>query len=335
MLGRDFQRNLEPYEIERLTESRAIKVWSGELAVEQTLNTEVTTAFPVDQAVGDMAPGVYVMTADVKGNTTDTDDSISTQWFIVSDMGLSAYSGSDGINVFVNSLATHRAEGPDRSAADVARQRGARHQAQRRRRAACSSRRAFPAARARCRPPCWSPPTRSGDYGFLNLKGPAFDLSDRGVAGRPPVAGLDAFVYTERGVYRSGETVHITSLLRDPQGVAAAGVPLTLVVERPDGLEYRRTRCADQGVGGYSLSVPISSAASTGTWRVRAFTDPKRPAVGETTFLVEDYVPDRLEFDLAAPARADRPRHADQADGRRPLSLRRAGLRASISKARS
>jgi uncharacterized protein YfaS (alpha-2-macroglobulin family) len=58
----------------------------------------------------------------------------------------------------------------------------------------------------------------------------------------------------------------------------------------------------DQGIGGRSLSVPINSAASTGTWRVRAFTDPKRPAVGEATFLVEDYVADRLEFDLAAPS---------------------------------
>src|SRR6185436_10042775 len=139
-----------------------------------------------------------------------------------------------------------------------------------------------------------------GDYGFLNLKGPAFDLSDRGVSGRPPVAGLDAFVVTERGVYRSGETVHIMSLLRDAQGAAALNVPLTLVVERPDGIEYRRVAVPDQGVGGHTLDVPINPAASTGTWRVRAFTDPKRPAVGETTFLVEDYVADRLEFDLTA-----------------------------------
>ena len=56
VLGRDFQRNLDRYDIERLTESRGIKVWNGELAVEQTLNAEVTTAFPVDQAVGDMRP---------------------------------------------------------------------------------------------------------------------------------------------------------------------------------------------------------------------------------------------------------------------------------------
>ena len=143
-----------------------------------------------------------------------------------------------------------------------------------------------------------------GDYAFLSLKTPAFDLTDRGVAGRVVPSGLDAFVYAERGVYRSGETVHLTALLRDPQGVAATGTPLTLVVERPDGVEYRRTVVADQGLGGRSLDVPLVASSPTGTWRARAFTDPKRPAVGETTFMVEDYVPDRLEFDLATSAKS-------------------------------
>ena len=78
-------------------------------------------------------------------------------------------------------------------------------------------------------------------------------------------------------------------------------MPLTLVVERPDGVEYRRTVVQDQGLGGRSLSFPMISAAPTGTYRVRAYTDPKGPAVGSTSFLVEDYVPDRMEFDLASP----------------------------------
>ena len=137
-----------------------------------------------------------------------------------------------------------------------------------------------------------------GDYAFLDLKAPAFDLSDRGVSGRTAPEGLDAFVYTERGVYRSGETVHVTTLLRDGRGDAAAGVPLILVVERPDGVEYRREIVPDQGIGGRSLSVPIIGTAPTGTWRVHAFTDPKRPSLGDATFMVEDYVPDRLEFDV-------------------------------------
>jgi hypothetical protein len=140
------------------------------------------------------------------------------------------------------------------------------------------------------------------DYAFLSLKTTAFDLSDRGVAGRQVPTGLDAFVYTERGVYRSGEPVQVTSLLRDARGIAAAS-PLTLVMERPDGVEYRRALVADQGLGGHSWSVPIVSSASTGTWRVRAYTDPKRPPVGEATFLVEDYVADRIEFDLTTAAK--------------------------------
>src|SRR4029078_1176600 len=111
VLGRDFQRNLDTYDLERLTQSRGVKARAGELPVEQALNAEITTAFPVDQAVGDMAPGVYVMTAAVKGTVSDDSDSLSTRGLLVPDMGLAAYSGNDGINVFVNSLATTEPRG--------------------------------------------------------------------------------------------------------------------------------------------------------------------------------------------------------------------------------
>ena len=117
--------------------------------------------------------------------------------------------------------------------------------------------------------------------------------------------GADAFVYAERGVYRSNETVYLTALLRDGQGNAMTGAPLTLVIERPDGVEFRRAVLPDQGAGGRSLTVPLNSAVPTGTWRVRAFTDPKGASVGETTFMVEDYIPERIEFDLTAKDKAD------------------------------
>ena len=38
--------------------------------------------------------------------------------------------------------------------------------------------------------------------------------------------------------------------------------------------------------------------AMHGTWRIAAYTDAKAPPVGEATFLVEDYVPERLEVTL-------------------------------------
>ena len=301
LLGYDFQRNLSRYQAEQLANERGAKVWSGELAVESKLNTEVTTAFPLDQAVKDLGPGVYAMTAEAKDVVSNEYGQQATQWFIVSDLGLTAYSAHDGIDVFVHSLASAEPRG----SVDV-RLMARNNEVLAVRQTDRNGFIHFEAGLARGEggaAPAAIVASEKADYAFLSLKSPAFDLSDRGVAGRPVPAGLDAFVYTERGVYRSGETVAVTALLRDARGVAAPNAPLTVVVERPDGVEYRRAVVADQGLGGHALSVPLVASAATGTWRVVAYTDPKRPPVGETTFMVEDYVPDRIEFDLTAAAK--------------------------------
>ena len=301
LLGYDFQRNLSRYQAERLGNERGAKVWSGEFTVESKLNAEVTTAFPLDQAVKDLSPGVYAMTAEPKDAVSNDYRQQATQWFVVSDIGLTAYTTHDGIDVFVHSLATADPRGSvevrlmarnnEQLAVRQTDRNGFIH---------------FEAGLARGEgglAPAAIVTAEKNDYAFLSLKSPAFDLSDRGVAGRAIPAGLDAFVYTERGVYRTGESVAITALLRDALGAAALNVPLTVVVERPDGVEYKRAVVADGGLGGRSLTVPIVTSASTGTWRVAVYTDPKRSPVGEATFMVEDYVPDRIEFSLTSTAK--------------------------------
>src|SRR4029079_9211254 len=95
-----------------------------------------------------------------------------------------------------------------------------------------------------------------------------------------------------------GETVHAAVLLLDGNANQLAQVPVTLVVQRPDGVEYSRTVLNDQGAGGRTLDMRLIASPACGTWRVSAYTDPKGPAIGDTSFLVEDYIPDRIEFDL-------------------------------------
>ena len=73
------------------------------------------------------------------------------------------------------------------------------------------------------------------------------DLTDRGVEGREPPKPLDVFLTTERGIYRVGETVYATALVRDATAVAVDDVPLTAIVTRPDGKEHSRIALADQG----------------------------------------------------------------------------------------
>jgi uncharacterized protein YfaS (alpha-2-macroglobulin family) len=299
----DFQRALSRYELSSLGDERGVKVWSGQLATAMTLNQDVTTAFPVDEALGTMQPGVYVMTAAAKGPGSEGSDEdgggLATQWFIVSDLGLTAFSGNDGIHVFVNSLAS--AEAVDKAEVRLV---ARNNEILATRKTDDSGHAVFEAGLARgeggLSPAMLTVSTDKADYAFLSLKSSAFDLSDRGVSGRAVPAGADAFVYAERGVYRSNETVYLTALLRDGLGNAISGGPLTLVIERPDGVEFRRAVLPDQGAGGRTLAVALNSAVPTGTWRVRAFTDPKGNSVGETTFMVEDYIPERIDFEVTS-----------------------------------
>ena len=72
------------------------------------------------------------------------------------------------------------------------------------------------------------------DVAFLSLNDPEFDLSDRGVEGREAAPPVDVFLSTDRGAYRAGETVYATALARDSGAAAVEGLPLTVVVKRPD-----------------------------------------------------------------------------------------------------
>ncbi|MFC0283733.1 alpha-2-macroglobulin [Camelimonas abortus] len=302
-----FLSQLSRHGIDQVIDTTGQKIWSGELEVKSPqLNADVITAFPVHAAVGRLQPGVYVMTArPAAAAPLAGDDDYgdrATQWFVVSDLGLTAVSTDNGVRVLVRSLATARpvagvevrllarnnevlatrATGPDGGVTfdpGLARGRGGM----------------APGMVVASGP--------DGDYNFLDLEQTPFDLTDRGDRGRPAPGALDAYVFPERGVYRPGETAFITAMLRDNRGIAVTGAPLTLVVRRPDGVEYRRDAVKDEGLGGRSLAVPLLSGAQAGVWRVLAYADPRGEPVGETAFLVEDYTPERLEV-TATPAAA-------------------------------
>jgi hypothetical protein len=300
----DFLAQLSSHRFKQYVETDGKKIWSGTLAVASELNRDVTTAFPVFEALGTLQPGIYIMTAKAADALAAADENdeegggtAATQWFLISDLGLTAVSGRDGVHVFVRSLTSAK------PVADIALRLVARNNEVLAKQTTGSDGHVrFEPGLARGTggqaPGLVIAEDGKGDYGFLDLEQTAFDLTDRGVKGRPPAEPLDAQVITERGVYRPGENVFITALLRDDKGIAKTGLPITLVVNRPDGVEYKRQQIDDQGEGGRSFLLPLLSGVASGTWRVEAYVDPKAPAVGETTFLVEDYVPERLDFTL-------------------------------------
>ncbi|HYY84853.1 MAG TPA: alpha-2-macroglobulin, partial [Beijerinckiaceae bacterium] len=299
----EFLGQLRRYKADKIPTETGASIWKGTLETRSELNRDVVTAFPVLEAVGKLEPGVYVMMAQPANATKDPDDDWgprATQWFVVSDLGLTALKGDGGVDVFVRSLASAE------PVANVEIRLVARNNEVLATKSTDSRGHvAFDPGLARGEgglAPGLVVASAGADYGFLDLGLAAFDLTDRGVKGPAAPHAVDAHVFTERGVYRSGETVFVTALLRDSKGVAVPSVPLTLVAKRPDGVEYKRAVVEDQGLGGRSFSLPILAGAARGTWRIAAYTDPKGAPVGEATFLVEDYVPERLEITLTPKA---------------------------------
>ena len=135
------------------------------------------------------------------------------------------------------------------------------------------------------------------DFVALDLTTAAFDLSDRGVEGAPHPGPLDAFAWTDRGIYRPGETVQLMALLRDNAG-APVDVPATVVVKRPNGQAFL-TVVAPRGPDA-SVHVPValSASAPSGLWVVEVKADPARPPIGRTEFRVDAFVPDRMAVEV-------------------------------------
>ncbi|MEI9900521.1 MAG: MG2 domain-containing protein [Hyphomicrobium sp.] len=167
-----------------------------------------------------------------------------------------------------------------------------------------ASRPASPAAKAACSRRCWWPRTPTASTAFLDLTSGAFDLTDRGVKGRETPGPARRL----RFIPSAASTVPARTFTSPPWCAIAAGkaatLPVTLIVTRPDGVEHARYTLKDRGLGGRDITLPLAASAQTGTWRALLHTDPEKDAITQVSFLVEDFVPERLDLKLEPPAAA-------------------------------
>ena len=50
--------------------------------------------------------------------------------------------------------------------------------------------------------------------------------------------------------------------------------------------------------------MPLAASAMTGTWRAKLHTDPDSDPITQVSFLVEDFVPERLDLKIEPPTAA-------------------------------
>jgi uncharacterized protein YfaS (alpha-2-macroglobulin family) len=295
-----FQRTLDGYSAEDVANTYGEKAWEGQLDLAQASPNEMAvTAVPVGEVVDGLQPGAYVITARVTGEPQEYWQEMATQWFIVTDLGLTTVSGTDGVHAFVRSLTT-----AEPVAASSVRLVARNNEILGEGTTGADGRFVFAPGLARGEggraPQLLVAETADGDYAFLDMSKAAFDLTDRGVDGRPSPGPLDLFATTERGVYRPGESVFLTALLRDQRAEAVTGLPLTMHVMRPDGVIAETRVLEESGAGGYFAEYGLVAEAMRGSWQASFYADPSQPALSSISFLVQDFEPERLAFEISA-----------------------------------
>ncbi len=142
--------------------------------------------------------------------------------------------------------------------------------------------------------------SRHGDFSLVDLNASPFDLSDRGVSGRAEPKPIDPYIYTDRGIYRPGETIHLTALLRNPNG-KKLNIPLHLIVRRPGGQIFSDTVPTWSDDGAFSQPIILSPGAQAGTWSITLAVSDKANPLAERDVTVAAFVPARLAVALGKP----------------------------------
>src|SRR5690606_7823082 len=143
------------------------------------------------------------------------------------------------------------------------------------------------------------------DLSFLPIddRGRALDYSRFDIGGEDnqvEAGALKAALFSDRGLYRPGETMHIGLVVRGDWSRPLQGLPLEMVFTDPRGSVARRERLKLGEAGFESIDYAPAESAPSGTWQVELFLigkDDERTSIGDTTVQVREFLPDTMRVE--------------------------------------
>ncbi len=232
----------------------------------------------------------------------EIDDTAVTRFVLVTDLGLLAKANADGTrDVFVASLKTGQpAAGVT---VDILAKNGV---ALATGQTGADGRVSLPAVNklTKEQQPVAYVARQGGDVAFLPYRprdrGLDFSRFDVGGVESKSGAELDAYVFSERGVYRPGDPVHVAAIVHQRNWAGNLdGIPLQLDVVDPTGRRTRVQKFALPASGFAECEFETAPESPTGVYsfRLHLLRDGKRATLlGETEVWVKEFLPDRLKI---------------------------------------
>ena len=139
---------------------------------------------------------------------------------------------------------------------------------------------------------------KGDDFNFLNLSDYRVEASRFDVGGKEDMQGMyDAFLYGDRNLYRPGETIYLSGIVRVLTQDLPKDMPVRIKVSNPRGTKITEIQRTLNDEGSFEIQYPTQPTALTGEYRFDLYT-------GDDLFLstyrvsVEEFVPDRIRLNL-------------------------------------
>ena len=133
------------------------------------------------------------------------------------------------------------------------------------------------------------------DFNYLPFNTTRVNTSRFETGGRRSnTTGLDAFIYPERDIYRPGERVNFSVIVRDRQWKSPGELPVKLKFLLPNGKELKTFRKSLNQQGSLEGSVDIANSAITGSYSLEVYTS-NDVLLSTQPFRIEEFVPDRIK----------------------------------------
>ena len=118
------------------------------------------------------------------------------------------------------------------------------------------------------------------------------------VGGRMPNStGLNAMIYAERNLYRPGETMHVSAVVRDEKWNEPGEIPVKFKLIMPNGKEFATMRKILNEEGSTETIFTMPQTALTGDYTLQVLTG-NDVLLNTYDMSVEEFMPDRIKVNF-------------------------------------
>ena len=139
---------------------------------------------------------------------------------------------------------------------------------------------------------------KDDDFNYIDLYETSIETSRFDVGGVTQYSPLyQAFIYGDRNLYRPGDKVNLSAIIRNPETKIVKDLPVIIKIISPTGKTFDEFKKTLNSEGSFELSFNMPDYALTGEYKAELYVGSSQ-LIGLYSFSVEDFVPDKIRVTL-------------------------------------